>query len=56
MNSIPLDLLVLTQQLAIGPVIVGLFCVSQVSLTGSMPAFIRDMNLALAAVRLEIRH
>jgi len=34
--------------------IVGLFCVSQISLIGSMLAFIRDMNLALTAVRLEI--
>jgi hypothetical protein len=34
--------------------IVVLFCASQISLIGSMLAFIRDMNLALAAVRLEI--
>jgi len=34
--------------------IVVLFCVSLLALIGSMLAFIRDMNLALAAVRLEI--
>jgi len=38
-----------------GWLIVVLFCASQISLIGSMLAFIRDMNLALAAVRLEIR-
>lgn len=42
-------------ELEAGWLIAGLFCVSQVSLIGSMLAFIRDMNLALAAVRLEIR-
>lgn len=38
-----------------GWLIVALFCLSQISLIGSTLAFIRDMNLALAAVRLEIR-
>jgi hypothetical protein len=38
-----------------GWLIVGLFCVSQVSLVGAMLTFIRDMNLALAAVRLELQ-
>lgn len=42
-------------RLEAGWLIVVLFCVSQVSLIGSMLAFIRDMNLALAAVRLEIQ-
>jgi len=42
-------------ELEAGWLIAGLFCVSQVSLIGSMLAFIRDMNLALAAVRLEIQ-
>ena len=39
-----------------GWLIVGLFCVSQLALIGSMAAFIRDMNLSLDAVRLEIKH
>jgi hypothetical protein len=38
-----------------GWLIVGIFFVSQLCLIGSMLAFIRDMNLALAAVRLEIQ-
>ena len=38
-----------------GWLVVTIFCASQLSLIGSMLAFIRDMNLALAAVRLEIR-
>jgi len=38
-----------------GWLIVTLFCVSQVSLIGSMLAFIREMNLALAAFRLELK-
>jgi hypothetical protein len=42
-------------KLEAGWLIVGLFCASQVALIGSMLAFIRDMNLALAAVRLEIQ-
>ena len=39
----------------VGSLIVTIFCLSQLSLIGSMVAFIRDMNLALQAVRLEIR-
>lgn len=35
--------------------IVALFCASLLALIGCVLAFIRDMNLALAAVRLEIR-
>lgn len=42
-------------KLEAGWLIVALFCISQVSLIGSMLAFIRDMNLALVAVRLEIK-
>jgi hypothetical protein len=42
-------------KLEAGWLIVGLFCTSQLSLIGSMLAFIRDMNLALAAVRLELQ-
>ncbi|HVS53114.1 MAG TPA: DUF2721 domain-containing protein [Opitutaceae bacterium] len=38
-----------------GWLIVTIFCVSQLSLIGSMLAFIHDMNLSLAAVRLEIK-
>jgi hypothetical protein len=38
-----------------GWLIAGLFCASQISLIGSVMAFIRDMNLSLAAVRLEIQ-
>jgi hypothetical protein len=38
-----------------GWLVIALFSVSQVALIGSMLAFIRDMNLSLAAVRLEIR-
>jgi hypothetical protein len=41
-------------KLEVGSVIVAIFCLSQLSLIGSMLAFIRDMNLALEAVRLEI--
>jgi hypothetical protein len=37
-----------------GP-IAGVFCVALLCLIGSMLAFIRDMNLALAAVRLEVK-
>jgi hypothetical protein len=37
-----------------GWLIIAIFCISQVSLIGSMVAFIHDMNLSLAAVRLEI--
>jgi hypothetical protein len=42
-------------QLEAGWLLVAIFCVSQVSLIGSMLAFIRDMNLSLAAVRLELK-
>jgi hypothetical protein len=38
-----------------GWLIVGMFCLGQLALIGSMLAFIRDMNLSLAAVRLEIK-
>jgi len=41
-------------KLEAGWLIVAIFCLSQLSLIGSMIAFIRDMNLALEAVRLEI--
>ena len=41
-------------QLEAGWLVVTIFCVSQVSLIGSMLAFIRDMNLSLAAVKLEL--
>ena len=41
--------------LEIGWLIVTIFCISQVSLIGSMLAFIRDMNLALEAFRLELK-
>ena len=42
-------------QLDTGWLVAAIFCLSQIALIGSMVAFIRDMNLALAAVRLEIR-
>jgi hypothetical protein len=42
-------------KLEAGWLVVTLFCLSQLALIGSMVAFIRDMNLALEAVRLEIR-
>ena len=42
-------------KLELGGVIVGVFCVAQLCLIGSMLAFIRDMNLALLAVRLEVK-
>jgi hypothetical protein len=41
-------------QFEAGWLIVTIFCVSQLALIGSMLAFIRDMNLSLAAVRLEL--
>jgi hypothetical protein len=41
-------------KLEAGWLVVAIFCLSQLSLIGSMIAFIRDMNLALEAVRLEI--
>jgi hypothetical protein len=43
-------------KLEAGPLIIVIFCVGQLSLIGSMLAFIRDMNLSLKAVRLEIEH
>jgi len=43
-------------KLEAGPLIIAIFCVGQLSLIGSMLAFIRDMNLSLKAVRLEIKH
>ncbi len=43
------------QQLELGGVIAVVFCVALLCLIGSMLAFIRDMNLALKAVRLEVR-
>ena len=42
-------------QVEAGWLIVTTFCLSQVALIGSMLAFIRDMNLSLAAVRLELK-
>ena len=42
-------------QLEAGWLIVAIFCVSQLSLIGSMFAFIRDMNLSLAALKLELK-
>ena len=42
-------------KLEAGWLIIAIFCLSQLTLIGSMLAFIQDMNLALAAVRLEIR-
>lgn len=41
--------------LELGGMIAGAFCVALLCLIGSMLAFIRDMNLALAAVRLEVK-
>ncbi len=41
--------------LEIGWLLIMIFCISQVSLIGSMLAFIRDMNLALEAFRLELK-
>jgi hypothetical protein len=42
-------------QLEAGWLIVALFSTSQISLIGSMLTFIRDMNLSLAAVKLELK-
>jgi hypothetical protein len=42
-------------KLELGWLIVAIFCTSQIALIGSMLAFIRDMNLALAAVKLELK-
>lgn len=41
--------------LELSGLIAGVFCVALLCLIGSMLAFIRDMNLALAAVRLEVK-
>ncbi len=41
--------------LELSGLIAGVFCVALLCLIGSMLAFIRDMNLALAAVRHEVR-
>ncbi len=41
--------------LELGLLIVAVFCGAMLALLGSMLAFIRDTNLALAAVRLEVR-
>jgi hypothetical protein len=43
-------------KLEAGPLIIAIFCMGQLALIGSMLAFIRDMNLSLKAVRLEIKH
>jgi len=42
-------------QIEAGWLIVALFSLSQVALIGSMGAFIRDMNLSLKAIRLELK-
>jgi len=42
-------------QFDFGGLIAVVFCVALLCLIGSMMAFIRDMNLALKAVRLEVR-
>ena len=42
-------------KLEAGPLIIAIFCLGQLALIGSMLAFIRDMNLSLKAVRLEIK-
>jgi VIT1/CCC1 family predicted Fe2+/Mn2+ transporter len=39
----------------LGVLIVAVFCTAMLSLLGSMIAFIKDTNLALAAVRHEVR-
>jgi len=41
--------------LEIGAVIIGVYCAAILSLIGSVSAFIKDMNLALRAVRLEVK-
>ena len=41
--------------LEVGWLVVALFSLSQIALIGSMLAFIRDTNLSLAAVRLELK-
>jgi hypothetical protein len=42
-------------QLELAGLIATVFCTALLCLIGSMLAFIRDMNLALAAVRLEVK-
>jgi len=42
-------------KLELGGLIVVVFCAALLCLIGSMLTFIRDMNLALAAVRLEVK-
>lgn len=42
-------------QLELGGIIALVFCVALLCLIGSMLAFIRDMNLALTAVRHEVK-
>jgi hypothetical protein len=42
-------------RLEAGWLIVGLFAIALLCLIGSMVSFIRDMNLSLAAVRLELK-
>jgi hypothetical protein len=42
-------------QLELGGIIAVVFCISLLCLIGSMLAFIRDMNLALRAVRHELK-
>jgi len=42
-------------QLELAGLIATVFCAALLCLIGSMLAFIRDMNLALAAVRLEVK-
>jgi hypothetical protein len=42
-------------KLEAAPLIIAIFCMGQLALIGSMLAFIRDMNLSLKAVRLELK-
>jgi len=42
-------------RLEIGGAIIGVYCVAILALIGSVLAFISDMNLALKAVRLEVK-
>jgi hypothetical protein len=37
-----------------GPLLIAIFCIGQLSLIGSMLAFIRDTNLSMVAIRLEL--
>jgi hypothetical protein len=41
--------------LEIAAVIIGVYCAAILALIGSVLAFIRDMNLSLKAVRLEVK-